>query len=72
VSTENTFVLECKADHEWENFASFDFIPMTIPIEHTVCTCLKIFNDLGIVKKFKININNLVMYIQFRHYFDNY
>ena len=61
--SEMTRVLSCEENHDWEDFTSFNFIPMSIPDEHTLCTCVKIFKELGLMKKFKMNEDYLVMYI---------
>ncbi|KAL1139823.1 hypothetical protein AAG570_006800 [Ranatra chinensis] len=56
-------VEHCTDDHNYENFTDFNTLPKSIPEEHTVCVCLKVFNEFGISAKYNIKHLKLIRFL---------
>ncbi|XP_034938911.1 cGMP-dependent 3',5'-cyclic phosphodiesterase-like [Chelonus insularis] len=56
-------LLNCKDDHSLKDFDKFDFCPRSILHEHTPCYTLRMFDDLGLTKFWRIQRKALAQFI---------
>ncbi|KAF7998096.1 hypothetical protein HCN44_009494 [Aphidius gifuensis] len=56
-------VVNCHADHVLEDFDKFSFNPKTIPEQHTPCFVLKMFDDLDLIKHWRIKRKTMIKFI---------
>lgn len=47
-------VLECNEPLSYKCFKDIRFDPSVVPERHTVCVCLKIFEEMGLLKTFLV------------------
>ncbi|XP_014218591.1 cGMP-dependent 3',5'-cyclic phosphodiesterase-like isoform X1 [Copidosoma floridanum] len=56
-------LLNCGDDHNIKDFDMFHFCPRTVPYRHMPCYVLKMFNDLNIIRRWKIRKTVLARFI---------
>ncbi|OAD55997.1 cGMP-dependent 3',5'-cyclic phosphodiesterase, partial [Eufriesea mexicana] len=56
-------VLSCKDEHNIKDFNKFQFSPRCVPYKHMPCYTIKMFNDLGLIKYWKLKISTLARFI---------
>ncbi|XP_076297920.1 cGMP-dependent 3',5'-cyclic phosphodiesterase [Lasioglossum baleicum] len=56
-------LLTCKDEHNIKDFNKFQFAPKSIPEKHMPCYTIKMFNDLGFIKHWKMKVPTLARFI---------
>ena len=56
-------LLNCKDEHNIKDFDKFQFTPRSVPYKHMPCYTIKMFNDLGLIKHWKMKLSTLARFI---------
>ncbi|XP_043259478.1 cGMP-dependent 3',5'-cyclic phosphodiesterase-like isoform X2 [Colletes gigas] len=56
-------LLNCKDEHNIKDFNKFHFTPRSVPYKHIPCYTIKMFNDLGLIKHWKMKLSTLARFI---------
>ncbi|XP_011298663.1 cGMP-dependent 3',5'-cyclic phosphodiesterase isoform X1 [Fopius arisanus] len=56
-------LLNCRDDHSPKDFDKFHFAPRNIPHQHTPCYVLKMFDELDLIRSWKIKRKTLARFI---------
>ncbi|KOX76378.1 cGMP-dependent 3',5'-cyclic phosphodiesterase [Melipona quadrifasciata] len=56
-------ILNCKDEHNIKDFNKFEFSPRCVPYKHMPCYTIKMFNDLGLIKYWKLKLSTLTRFI---------
>ncbi|KAK0178025.1 hypothetical protein PV328_002010 [Microctonus aethiopoides] len=56
-------LLNCRDDHSPKDFDKFNFSPRNIPHQHTPCYILKMFDELNLIKSWRIKRKTLARFI---------
>ncbi|XP_076231861.1 cGMP-dependent 3',5'-cyclic phosphodiesterase [Calliopsis andreniformis] len=56
-------LLNCKDEHNLKDFDKFQFTPRSVPYKHMPCYTIKMFNDLGLIKYWKMKLSTLARFI---------
>ncbi|XP_076646480.1 cGMP-dependent 3',5'-cyclic phosphodiesterase [Halictus rubicundus] len=56
-------LLTCKDEHNIKDFNKFQFTPRNVPYMHMPCYTIKMFNDLGLIKHWKLKLPTLARFI---------
>ncbi|XP_053995936.1 cGMP-dependent 3',5'-cyclic phosphodiesterase-like isoform X1 [Hylaeus anthracinus] len=56
-------LLNCKDEHNIKDFDKFQFTPRSVPYKHIPCYTIKMFNDLGLIKHWKMKLSTLARFI---------
>ncbi|XP_014283805.1 cGMP-dependent 3',5'-cyclic phosphodiesterase isoform X2 [Halyomorpha halys] len=57
------WVENCQVRHDYTGFVDYMFIPSSVPIEHNMCTCLHMFEDLHLLPKMEINRLSFIRFL---------
>lgn len=56
-------ILNCKDKHDIENFNKFEFSPRDVPYDTIPCYIIKMFDDLGLIKYWKLKLSTLIRFL---------
>ncbi|CAK9804566.1 cGMP-dependent 3',5'-cyclic phosphodiesterase [Anthophora plagiata] len=56
-------LLNCKDEHNIKDFNKFQFSPRNIPYKHMPCYTIKMFDDLGLIKYWKLKLSTLARFV---------
>ncbi|CAL7945385.1 unnamed protein product [Xylocopa violacea] len=56
-------LLNCKDEHNIKDFDKFQFSPKNVPYKHMPCYTIKMFNELGLIKHWKLKLPTLARFI---------
>ncbi|CAK9825014.1 cGMP-dependent 3',5'-cyclic phosphodiesterase [Anthophora retusa] len=56
-------LLNCKDEHNIKDFNKFQFSPKNIPYKHMPCYTIKMFDDLGLIKYWKLKLSTLARFV---------
>ncbi|XP_043800382.1 cGMP-dependent 3',5'-cyclic phosphodiesterase-like isoform X2 [Apis laboriosa] len=56
-------ILNCKDKHDIKDFNKFEFCPRNVPYDNIPCYIIKMFDDLGLIKYWKLKLSTLIRFI---------
>ncbi|KOC66276.1 cGMP-dependent 3',5'-cyclic phosphodiesterase [Habropoda laboriosa] len=56
-------LLNCKDEHNIKDFNKFQFSPRNVPYKHMPCYTIKMFDDLGLIKYWKLKLSTLARFV---------